>query len=226
MKTLLFPLLLLTSLAAKGQLVAPKDTAKAKQLYIGVTATTMGYNLKYKQEPKGGDIHTYGVLHVGFKLSPRTRVQAGFSYGTAEIDHSYIYVEAEDRLIYYDEVARTRGVAMPITVEYRLFYPFRKLQFYATGMFTPIYSTTRLQKTESRDEVTTITYDENASGFNAYLTAGFGIGYPVTKRLDAYFNYYMISRSINNGLRRKDEYPYPGSLAIGLNYNLNLKREK
>ncbi|OKL40742.1 hypothetical protein [Pontibacter flavimaris] len=83
-----------------------------------------------------------------------------------------------------------------------------------------------MQKTTRRDEVTTVTYDEKASGFNAYLTGGFGIGYPITKSLDAYFNYYMISRSINDGLRRKDKYPYPGSLAIGLNYNLSLKREK
>lgn len=222
MKTIILSLLLLTSFAAKAQLVTPKDTAKAKQLYIGVTATTMGYNLKYKNEPKGGDIHTYGVLHVGYKLNNRARVQAGFSYGTAKIDHSYVYVEAADKLIYYDEVARTRGVAMPITVEYILFYPFRRLQFYGTGMFTPIYSTTRLEKTERRNEVTTVTYNEKASGFNAYLTAGFGIGYPVSRRLGVYFNYYMISRSFNNGLRKKDEHPYPGSLAIGLNYNFNL----
>ncbi|WP_139307897.1 hypothetical protein [Pontibacter flavimaris] len=60
MKTFFVYLLLPASFTTKAQLLTPNGTIKAKQLYIGVTATTMGYNLKYKHEPKGGDIHRTG----------------------------------------------------------------------------------------------------------------------------------------------------------------------
>ncbi len=227
-KTLLLSLLLLLSALAAAVQAQPtaKDTTEAKRFYIGATATTMGYNVKYREEPKGGDIHTRGVLNMGYRLSKRARVQVGVSYGTANTYNDVVYVEAEDKLIFYDEVSRSRGIAVPITGEYILLYPFRRLQLYGTAMLTPVYSTTRVKKTERREEESTVTYDEQASGFSASLSAGFGLGYPVSKRLDAYFNYYMISRDFHRNLRRRDEYPYPGSLAIGLNYNFNLKREK
>ncbi len=222
MKTLILilGLIYVGAIDCLAQHFSNEEQSVDKKLYVGVAATTMGYNLKYKKEPKGGDIYTYGVLNLGYKLGKRARLQVGLSYGSAEIDHSYVYVESEGNHIYHEEVARTHGVAVPITVEYILFYPFRKLQFYGTSMLTPIYSTTRLEKTKQQNGVASIDYNEKASGFNTYLTAGFGIGYPISKRLDGYFNYYVISRNFNNGLRKKDEYPYPGSLMLGVNFKI------
>ncbi|TPE42753.1 hypothetical protein [Pontibacter mangrovi] len=226
MKTLFLSLMLLTSFAAKAQLVVYKDTARAKQLYIGANALVIGYDLKYSQQPKGGNIQPYASMYMGYKLNKRVRLQTGIWYGTDNQDWSYTYVESEDNLIHYNETSKTRGVGVPITMEYMLFYPLKRLQFYGTGMFTPMYSTTQAAKTEQEGGIETVIYNEKTSGLNAYLTGGFGLGYNINSRLDAYFNYYMISRSFRRKLAPRDEYPYPGSLAIGLNYNLNLKREK
>ena len=225
MNTLYLSLTLaLISLNAVAQ-VTP-DSTSAKKLFIGIKATTIGYNLKYKHEPYRGDIQTYGAINFGYKLSKRARVQLGFSYGTDKIDHSVIYVETEDKLVYYDDVARTRGISFPISLDYTIFYPFKRVELYGTVMVTPIISKTHQVKSERREEITTDTYDEKTSGMNTYLTLGGGVRYKLNDRFDAYFNYYRYSRNFNTNLARKDEYPYPGSLALGLNYNFNLKRDK
>ncbi|ARS37119.1 hypothetical protein CA264_17705 [Pontibacter actiniarum] len=186
----------------------------------------MGYNLQYKGEPRGGDIYTYGVLNVGYWLNKRARVQVGITYGGAKFNNETTLVEAEDRLVHYEEISNTKGVAAPLVLDYVLLYPFRRLQLYGTAMFTPIFSVTNHKTLERREDITTVTSKSKASGINAYITAGFGLCIPISTKLDLYGNYYFLSRSFNRRLRRKDEYPYPGSLALGLDYNFTLKRKK
>ena len=192
----------------------------SKKLFIGVIASTVGYNLKYAHEPKGGDLRPVVTPYLKYKLSKRMSAQIGFSYDSFKFDVEHIYVEAPDKLVYLRDYNHTRGVAMPITVNYTLLYPFRKLELYGTAMITPIFSTSSAEKSERRDEVTTITYSAKTSGMNTYLTAGIGFGYPLSNRFDIYGNYYRFNRNFNNKLRPKDNYPYPGSLAIGINYSL------
>lgn len=224
MKPYLFIVLLLgASTCATAQNSALKDTTNDR-LFIGINATTIGYNLEYKHEPKGGDIRTYSSINIGIKLNKRARVQIGASYGTDNTDHSDIYVESPSKLVYLNDISRTWGVAMPIMFDYILLHPLKRLQLYGTIMITPIYSTTRHEKSEERDGIATNTFSAKTSGINTYLTAGFGLSYPIGNRFDAYANYYMISRNFNRGLRSKDGYPCPGSITLGLNYNLNLKR--
>ena len=227
MKTLLLSFILSLLVFATAAQINPDTTAQNyKPFYLGIKATTIGYNLKYKGEPKGGDIQTYGSVNVGYKLNKRARVQLSLSYGTDKTDRGEIYVEADDKLIYYNDIARTRGISVPISFDYTVLYPFRRVELYGTVMITPILSKTHQEKSESRDGETIVTYDREASGINTYLTLGGGVRYRLNSRFDAYLNYYRFSRNFNSRLARKDEYPYPGSFELGLNYNLNLKREK
>lgn len=202
------------------------NESSPKSLFIGANALALGFDLEYNKEPKGGNIQPYGSINIGYKLKPKLRLQAGIWYGTDNRDFESVYVEAEDKLIYYHDISRTRGIGVPITVDYVLLYPLKRLQFYATVVLTPIYSSTRVEKTEQKDGVLKVNYNEKASGFNTYLTGGFGLSYPLGRRLDTYFNYHIISRNFNRGLRPRDEYPYQGSLVLGLNYNFNQKREE
>lgn len=216
-----FILILLLLLLSFTSMAQQADTANTtgSRYFVGVGASTIGYNLEYKHEPKGGDSRPIATVYVGYKLNRRASVQIGFSYAGNRSNNEYIYVEAQDKLIYHSEISHTRAVAIPVTFKYGIFYPFRRLQFYGTAFITPIISTTSLKKTERRDDVTTLTYNAKASGFNAYLTAGLGLNYSISKRLDGYGEIHLLNRSFNRGLAKKDEYPYPGSLAIGLNYN-------
>jgi len=227
MKTLILSFILcLSALTTIAQQNILEDTATTNKLFVGIKATTIGHNLRYKNEPYSGDIQTYGSVNLGYKLSKRAQVQIGFSYGTKKIDRSEIYVEAEDKLIYYNDVALTRGISFPISLDYTILYPFKRVELYGTVMVTPIISKTHQVKSERREDVTTVTYGEKTSGINTYLTLGGGVRYKFNPRFDAYFNYYRYSRNFNTNLARKDEYPYPGSLELGLNYNFNLKRDK
>lgn len=223
--TIIFILILLFSETSWCQVNTIADTL-SRPFYIGINGLAIGYDLEYKNEPKGGNIQPYTSIYFGYNITKRIRIQAGVWYGTDSRDFGSVYVESADKLIYYSDISKTKGVGVPITADLVLFYPFKKLQFYGTAMLTPMYSTTLAEKSETRDGVKTITYREKTSGINTYLTGGLGIKYPVSKRFDTYFNYYVISRNFNRGLRPRDEYPYPGSLALGFNYNLNLKREK
>lgn len=198
----------------------PDTTSKAKKLYVGVIASTVGYNLKYVHEPKGGDLRPVVTPYLKYKLNKRFSAQVGISYDNYKFDVEQIYVESPEKLVYLRDFNHTRGVAMPITVNYTLLYPFRKLELYGTAMLTPILSTSRAEKSERTDEFTTVTYSAKTSGINTYITLGIGFGYPLSSRFDIYGNYYRLNRNFNNKLRPKDEYPYPGSLAIGLNYKL------
>lgn len=87
-------------------------------------------------------------------------------------------------------------------------------------MLTPMYSKTKAEELETIDGVTKINYSEQTSGLNVYITGGFGLSYPISRRLNTYLNYHFINRSFNKGLRPRDEYPYQGSLALGINFNL------
>ncbi|MCC9136645.1 hypothetical protein ACFSKU_07550 [Pontibacter silvestris] len=127
--------------------------------------------------------------------------------------------------VYNNDITRTEGWGVPVTFDYVLLYPFRRVQFYGTVMLTPMFSKTEQEKSQLRDGVTTISYSAKTSGINTYLTAGFGLGYSISKRFDAYANYHLISRNFNRDLRPRDEYPYPGSLFVGLNYRLKAKPE-
>lgn len=222
----LFSILTLSTLAAVAQVKTDTAVQNRKPFYIGINGLAIGYDLDYNSEPKGGNIQPYASLYFGHNISKRLRIQAGAWYSTDNRDFGSIYVESADKLIYYGDISRTKGVGMPITVDYVLFYPLKKLQFYGTATLTPMYSTTFAEKSETREDVKTTTYSEKASGVNTFITAGFGIGYPISKRFDTYLNYYLISRNFNKGLQPRDQYPYQGSLALGLNYNFNLKRKK
>lgn len=221
-------ILLITSLCcfqSRGQSQLNEVNAH-KPLYFGINGLAIGFDLKYKEEPKGANIQPYASLYFGYKPNDKLRIQAGVWYGTDNRDFGSVYVESADKLIYYYDISRTKGVGIPITVDYVLFYPLKKLQFYGTAMLTPMYSTTFAEKSETRDGIKTITYSAEASGINTFITAGFGVAYPISKRFDTYLNYYLISRNFNKGLQPRDQYPYPGSLALGLNYNFNLKLDK
>ncbi|WP_162428023.1 hypothetical protein [Pontibacter pudoricolor] len=224
-KTLILLVTLFIHFQSIGQSQSNEDESY-KPLYIGINGLAVGFDLKYKEEPKGANIQPYTSLYFGYKLSNKLRIQAGVWYGTDSRDFGSVYVESEDKLIYYDDISRTKGVGIPITVDYVLFYPLKKLQFYGTAMLTPMYSKTFAEKSETRDGDKTITYSAEASGINTFITAGFGIAYPISQRFDTYLNYYLISRNFNKGLQPRDQYPYQGSLALGINYNFNLKRNK
>ncbi|MFD2246636.1 outer membrane beta-barrel protein [Pontibacter ruber] len=218
-KAILTFILLLLSFFVQAQKHATPDTA-SKKLFVGVIASTVGYNLKYAHEPKGGDLRPAVTPYLKYKFSKRLSAQVGVSYDSYKFDVEQIYVESPEKLIYLREYNHTRGVAMPVTVNYTLLYPFRKLELYGTAMVTPIFSTSKSEKSERTEEVTTVTYSAKTSGINTFLTLGIGLAYPLSDRFDMYGNYYRLNRNFNNRLRPKDEYPYPGSLAIGINYKL------
>ncbi|NDK54760.1 outer membrane beta-barrel protein [Pontibacter fetidus] len=225
MKALFLSLTLsLSSLAAVAQ--PNLDSTLEKKLYVGINGLAIGFDLKYSEEPKGANIQPYTSIYFGFKPNEKLRMQVGAWYGTDNRNFGSVYVESEDKLIYYDDISKTKGVGIPITADYVLFYPLKKLQFYGTATLTPMYSTTYAEKSKTQDGIKTITYSAEASGINTFITAGFGIAYPISKRFDTYLNYYLISRNFNKDLQPRDQYPYQGSLALGLNYNFNLKREK
>ncbi len=183
------------------QRTAPDSTNK--KFYVGVGASSIGFNLEYQDEPKSGDFRPVISLHGGYKLNKRVSLQIGFSYGNNTDKYDYVYVEAQDKLIYYSEISQTRAIAIPVTLKYGFLYPFRHLQFYGTTILTPIISSTSLKKTEQREDVTTVTYNTKASGFNAYLTAGFGLNYTISKRLDMYGELHLLHRSFNRDWPRK-----------------------
>jgi hypothetical protein len=202
-----------------AQYKVPNDSTNSR-FFVGVTAFAIGFDLDYAKEPKGGNIHPYASLNLGYKVNSRLRLQAGIWYGSHNRNNESTYVESEDRLIHFSNTTKTRGIGVPITADYIIFYPIKRLQFYGTAMLTPMYSITKDEKFETADGITKVNYSEKTSGLNAYITGGFGFAYPISQRLDAYTSLHVISRSFRKGLRPRDEYPYDGSFAIGLNYRL------
>ncbi|MER2997372.1 hypothetical protein [Pontibacter populi] len=81
MKTLFLSLTLaLISLAAVAQVNNP-DSISEKKHFVGINGLAIGFDLEYKEEPKGANIQPYTSLYFGYKLSNKLRIQAGVWYG-------------------------------------------------------------------------------------------------------------------------------------------------
>lgn len=232
MKTFLLSLLLsFATLAAVAQVrpgsalmqrpVTP-DSTRSK-FYIGVELSSVSYVVADYYKKVGGTFTPLAHVHVGYRLSERASLQVGLAYGATDDNYESIYYKAADSTIYRSTRLSNRGLAIPLTLQLTPFNPGRRLNFYATASLVPIIGEVRDQRSETLDGKTDIKYSAYDSGIYTVATAGVVLNYKISKSFEVYGKANLLYKE----LKRESEYAKQArSVAIGLNYNLNLKREK
>jgi hypothetical protein len=151
-------------------------------------------------------------------------VQVGLTYGRDKEDVlSGIYYGYNDTIINHYRSKNSYGMAMPLTVQFTPFNPNRKVQLYATASFIPILGSTWHQNSEEFEGNRVVTFESDDAGVYAIVTAGLQLNYKINNRFEGYGKANLYYKNVN---QFTDYARQARSVAIGLNYNLNLKRER
>lgn len=214
--------LLLCSFAAIAQRPTTSDSTKSK-LYLGLELSTVSYSMANHITQVGGMITPVAHLHLGYRLSPRAQVQVGFAYGGAEDNFESIDFKSADSTIYRNFRQSRKGLAIPLTVLFTPFHPARRLNLFATASLIPVIGSVHHRRTETLDGVTRLVYRGDDNGVYWLATAGVVLNYKFSTRLEGYGKANLLYKE----LKRESAYARQAkSVAIGLNYNFNLRREK
>ena len=207
--------LMLFSLAAVAQRSAPADTT-ARKFFVGVGASNASYHLQFDNKSLHGRFTPVSTVYAGYKFNSKLSLQIGFAYGARNLNSSATYYKSVDSTIYLNQSYRTQGFSMPITLRYNLLNLSQRLQFYGTASLIPTYGTAHQKHTETLDGNTTVTYNSKGSGFNLITTAGIGLNYRISNRLDGYGELLLLNRNLATFNIR----PTQPNFGIGLNYRL------
>lgn len=167
-------------------------------------------------------------LNYSNSVSDRTTVQVGLGYGMNEAQMAETWRHIPPDSTYIKETyQRLHAVAMPLTIKYTPFKTNKRLQFHGYASLTPMFRRIKARETESlngRSALREELYNETVSNFTAVASAGITLQYRLSDKWSAYAEgdliYYSFERQHPITSLRK------GAKGIGLNYNLNLRREK
>lgn len=199
--------------ATAQQRIAP-DSTNNKKFYAGVELTTISYIIGNREA--AGSFSPYIQLNFGYRLSRRTNVQIGLARGGTNENQESIYYKTDDSTIYMNDSWNSRGVAIPLTVQFTPFNPGRRLNFYATASIIPIFGEVNIQHSETYEGETKTTYKAHDSGVYLLATAGIVLNYKISKRLEGYGKANLLYKHLGH---YNDYAKRAKSVAIGLNYN-------
>ncbi|WP_299758853.1 hypothetical protein [uncultured Pontibacter sp.] len=109
-------------------------------------------------------------------------------------------------------------------MKFNPFNPYKRLQVYANATLAPVIGHIKATGTESLEGETSEIYNEEHASVNVVATAGLTANYKMSECLDIFADGMFLYRSLHN--RGALLHHKPMSVGVGLNYNLNLKREK
>ena len=186
------------------------------KFFLGIRLNTTSHKLIYNKAPYTGDFAAIPSIQFGYHISKRTSMQIGIAYGNHQFDTWAIYRTADGKLQENYIYSKTHAVVVPLTLRYILSNPNRRLQVFGSASFIPTYGTISSKKTEKHDDITTVTYNASTSGLNAFITAGVGLDYHISRRFEGYGEVILI----NNNLQDKLRLNAFKSLGLGVNYKL------
>ncbi|MCX2740483.1 outer membrane beta-barrel protein [Pontibacter anaerobius] len=217
-------LLLLSSFAAVAQQASNPDSTDNK-FFVGVGLSNTSYPImgELKHESFSA-IKPFVIVNFGYRLNKRTAIQIGLGYGANEIN-GYTTAVSNGKYGNFHKYQRIRGVVTPLTLKWTPFNPYKRLQLYANASLAPVFGHMKTRATETYDEDITVLYDEKFYTFDLVATAGLTLNYRLNKRIDLYADGILFYK--NFFFEPRSSSIYEGkSVGAGLNYNLNLRREK
>ncbi|RIJ37712.1 outer membrane beta-barrel protein [Pontibacter oryzae] len=224
---LLFIFSFLVALTSSAMAQQPEEVSPREgNLYIGVGATNVEYHIYYKEKKGTGTVRsgyfTPMFLTVGYKWTERAKLQVSLGYGgdKQEIEGAGGTTAS----------SRTQALALAVSGQFTFFNVLKRFPVYGSVTAMPAYGTTKSKETENG----VIVSDTKDAGTDVFATAALGFNYKISKRFTGYTEYLFFKRSLTG----ENSYYYDWnqdatlldrvakSLAMGLNYNFNLKQEK
>lgn len=221
MKWIFSIIFFMLSVCSMAQQVDSTESVPAyKKLYVGVELNTVAYMPRYDDRKISGGVQPLATLHVGYRLNRRLNVQVGIGYSKDKEDYAHdgFENEGDTEITRWDEYNTTKGLVVPVSFQFTPFNPAKRLQFYATAAFVPVFGSTKLKKVKKKGNASTILYDVEASGTALFFTGGLLLKYRISNRLDGYIEGNLIYKD----MLRQNNYADSGpmSAGIGINYNL------
>lgn len=207
----------------------PSDSLNQNKskFYIGLGLSTNYYALYYKNrstDPKySNNFVARPYLNIGYQLNKRISLQVGIAYATKKVHDYDIYYGAGTNTIERHFYDNTKAIVMPFTLRFVFFNINGKLPIYGTAAVIPAYARSELKRTEGSNNITITTFHGQASGLNAFFTAGLGFRYTIRKRFSGYAEVIMYNRNMtgdNVDPFRFEKFGVFRHSGLGFNYNL------
>lgn len=216
MKTKLL-ILILWGIVSQVIAQAQPDTTE-RRFYVGLGVNNTSYlvTADYSQF-MSGNVTPIIYANWGYRLSNRTIIQIGASYGENELDAGSIYVKSTDSLVYKTNFSKTKGVAVPITIRFTPFNPHKRIQLYATASVAPVMGTVSRYRADSMNKASpTILEDRKVSFFSVFATGGLMLNWKMSSRFESYAEGNFLYKNLSNQSNYADSKPI--SFGLGLNY--------
>jgi hypothetical protein len=219
--------LVLSSLSLLGAslsaIAQTTDPAPASRFYVGLGAYHSNFqNLgSWRQGDTGFRVPVQ--LSVGYQLRPRLALELGVAYSGRTTRYAYEgYYYDFTGPSYYNQYTNTtteRVTTLSALARYTLTrQPAHRLQFDVLGGFTLVHGNYYSRGSETNElsgTLQTEPFAYHGSSNDLLLTAGLGLRYRLTPRLDLNFDL-----TTNRNLSHPNTYNgYTGSAALGLRYH-------
>ncbi|KAA5545636.1 outer membrane beta-barrel protein [Adhaeribacter rhizoryzae] len=226
---LIFWLSILSFRVTAQQLI--DKTNPETKFYVGLGLINISHHIYYKNPTTSGEVQsgyfTPVSLNVGYKLNKRASLQIGTAYGGSKGHVESFNKDASFEDIAYKFNARTRVVAIPVTMNFILFNAAKSLPIYATATLMPAFGTTKERGTKTYKNQTTTIHSSKDAGINTFITAGLGTNFKLIEQFSAFTEVRFLKSNLNGNNSKYYDWNYESpelfkfiaSIGLGINYN-------